>query len=80
MKQRVIAKPMDIRDSLLASLKEQGKTKYRFGVECSMSGICQHHTVDEILSTTGNSDRVPSVATAIAMLNAVGLELVVRPV
>jgi hypothetical protein len=66
--------------ALLERLKEQDKTKYRFGIECVVAGICQHHTVDEVLSTTGKKERTPSMAIAIAMLKAANLELVIQPI
>jgi hypothetical protein len=80
MKKIKVKSPSAIRDALLERLKEQGRSKYRFGIDCVIAEICQHHTVDEVLSTTSKKQRVPSVAVAIAMLEAADLELFIQPI
>jgi hypothetical protein len=77
MRPRRVKEPADIRDTILKELQRVNKTRYRFAVECVAAGICQHHTVDELLASN-DSKRSPSLPKAIALLDAAGLELVIR--
>jgi hypothetical protein len=74
-----VTDPNDIRSAVLSRIKQQGRSKYRFAVDCVRAGICQHHTVDELLSENASRQRLPSLPMAIALLQEAGLELVITP-
>ncbi len=76
VKQVTVKKPADIRQAILVKLSTEDRSKYRFAVDCVKAGICQHHTVDELLSP--ESERVPSLPIALAMIEQAGLEVIIR--
>lgn len=71
-----IANPNDVRGAILAGLDAQGRSKYAFAKAAAEAGICQHHTVDSVLSPPGSaSATTPTLATTIRLLHAAGFDL-----
>lgn len=75
-----IESPHDVRAAILSALHEQGRTRYAFAKECAEADLCKHQTVDSILTNPeALSATIPTLPTAITLLNRVGYELVAQP-
>jgi hypothetical protein len=75
-----IESPHDVRTAILAALHEQGRTRYAFAKDCATANLCQHKTVDSILTNPeALSATIPTLPTAITLLHHAGYELVAVP-
>lgn len=76
-KKHPIETPQDVRLAVLASLHERDATVYGFAKAMSQAGFMRHHTVDSVLAApTCETAAVPSLATAISLLDAAGYDLI----
>lgn len=72
-----IEKPEDVRRIIVNALSQQGRSKYAFAKQAASSGICQHHTVDSVLAPPESSTHtIPTLPTAIRLLNEAGYDLI----
>jgi hypothetical protein len=75
-----IRTPEDVRGAILAALAQRGYSRYGFSRAIVNARLMQAHTVDCVLSDPDcNTHRVPTLATAIELLNAAGYDLIAKP-
>lgn len=72
-----IETPQDVRLAILASLHERDATIYGFAKAMSRAGFMRHHTVDSVLADPESaSASMPTLSTAISLLDAAGYDLI----
>jgi len=67
----------DVRVAILSALHEREATPYGFAKAVADAGITAHHTVDAVLAPPESlTHSVPTLPTALALLDAAGYDLI----